>query len=169
MKAIAPSAVRIPNGHDSLPLWTNTSARRNVIGFKEYLRSEAPSHLIVCRFARRQFLNRRSSVCDDGGQRGAAGHPGGGAPEQRVKAAAMRAARHPFEALPAAAAADMARIGHRVDGAVEPAAHRVTRAVLGLFETSHQQAQARGRAGKTALPASAWGSGAHGNRVLDFH
>src|SRR5215469_8988519 len=155
MKAIAPKGARIPNGRVSLLLWINTSAKPSATGFRDTRTGKVPAHSVIRRFPCRQFTNRQSSIVCRSRQRGATGCPGGRPPEESVKAAPMRASRLPFEALAAATRATVARIGHRVDGAVQPIAHRLARAVLGLFEAGHQQAQARRRAGKTVFPAEA--------------
>ena len=59
----------------------------------------------------------------------------------------MRTKRTPIEALSATARADIARIRHCADGAIEPLPDGSEFAVFGLFEARHQLADAWGGAG----------------------
>src|SRR5215471_18875867 len=72
-------------------------------------------------------------------------------PGQSVETAAMRTARHPFEAFPAAGGADVAWIGHCGDGTVEPLARFCAVSVFGLYEARHHQTKAGSGTGESGV------------------
>src|SRR5436309_1671401 len=63
-------------------------------------------------FGTRRLCHNRES--------GAGGGPGRRPPRQSIKTAAMRTEGSPFEAFSATSGADIARVGHRGNGSVEP-------------------------------------------------